>query len=239
MAILRGLIASTSERIPVALVREHAVSPRSVLLTLSARVPFSWHPGQHLFLFVGDSPGIPYSIASAHDPLHPSEFELLVSSEASAAMLAGLRARESLSVSKAQGEFVWRPSAHGSLFVGMGTGLSPLRAMLQAARLHDSKARSTLLVGVRTLDELWWHSEFESWASGAASSFALVPTLSRAPQHWSGRRGRVQDHLVEIAAGSPGSSAYVCGRPEMVSECVRLLTAELGFPNDRVFSEAH
>ena len=233
------LFSPNAERIAVDLLHEEAVSPRSVLLRLRARTPFGWQAGQHLSLFVADAAGIPYSIASAHDPLRPGEFELAVSSEASREMLARLRAGGALFVSPPRGEFMWRPSAHGSLFVGMGTGLSPLRAMLQAARRHEQPSRCTLLVGLRSLSDLWWRSEFESWSNSEASSFVFEPTLSRAPADWRGRQGRVQAHLAEIAAGSAGASAYVCGHPEMVSDCVRLLTSELGFARERVFSEAH
>jgi len=222
-------------------ISEQSPSAAAVLLRLRAREPAAlrWQPGQHLELFVGEgAPGIPYSIASAEDPERPGEFELAVSNEGNADWLARARAGQRLRVSAARGEFVWRPRAEGSLFVGMGTGLSPLRAMLQAAQRSPTRSRCTLLFGARTVEDILWRAEFEHWASDA-TRFRFVPTLSQAASAWTGRRGRVQAHLEEIARELSGFSAYVCGNRGMVSDCVRGLTSELGFDSKLVFSEAH
>ena len=222
-------------------ISEQSPSTAAVLLRLRTREPgaLRWQPGQHLELFVGEAaPGIPYSIASAEDPERPGEFELAVSNEGNADWLARARAGQRLRVSTARGEFVWRPRAEGSLFVGMGTGLSPLRAMLQAAQRSPARPRCTLLFGARTAEDILWRAEFERWASDA-TSFRFEPTLSRGATGWSGRRGRVQAHLLEIASELAGFSAYVCGSRGMVSDCVRGLTSELGFDSSLVFGEAH
>lgn len=210
-----------------------------MLLRFRARSPLGWHPGQHLTLFPGEgSEGIPYSIASADDPQRPGEFELAVSAEASAEMLSRLTLADRVQVSLPSGEFVWRPHARGSLFIGMGTGMAPLRAMLQAARRHPSSNRATLLVGVRALEDVIGYGELAAWAA-ENKAFRFEPTLSEAASNWSGRRGRVQAHLAEVARQAAGSAVYVCGNRSMVSECVALLTNELGFAGELVFSEAH
>jgi CDP-4-dehydro-6-deoxyglucose reductase, E3 len=216
-------------------------SAAAVLLRLRTREPSSlrWRPGQHLELFVGDATqGIPYSIASAEDPERPAEFELAISKDPNAEWLARVRSGQRLRVSAARGEFVWKPGAKGSLFIGMGTGLAPLRAMLQAARREPSGSHCTLLFGARTLEDILWRTEFEHWASEVAS-FRFEPTLSQGPSAWAGRRGRVQAHLSDVARELAGFAAYVCGSPSMVSDCVRGLTSELGFDPKLVFSEAH
>lgn len=209
------------------------------MLRFRANHPLEWQPGQHLLLFVGDSPGIPYSIASAPDAERAGEFELAVSREASAEMLESLRRGGPLSVSPPAGSFVWRPSPRGSLFIGMGTGIAPLRAMLQAARQRASGEPCALLVGARNEDELLFRVEFESWAHAAPEGFAFEPTLSAPSEAWGGRRGRVQEHLAAVAASRRQYSAYLCGNSEMVGECTHALTQRFGFEPSQILSEAH
>lgn len=234
---MSSLSAEGPEKIPVELVAEHPASPRAVVLRFRASRPFTWQPGQHLLLFVGQSQGIPYSIASAPDAACEGEFELAVSVEASAEMLTNLRRGGPIAVSRAAGDFVWRASSQGSLFIGMGTGIAPLRAMLQAARSEAPNAPCVLLAGARNEDEQLFRAEFESWAH-ADSSFIFEPTLSAPSEKWVGRRGRVQEHLAAVAAPRPSFAAYLCGNREMVRECTSALE-RFGFARERISREAH
>lgn len=236
--MMPSLSAEAPEEIPVDLVAEHPASPRAVVLRFRASRPFSWHPGQYLRLFIGGAPGIPYSIASAPDPECDGEFELAVSKEASAEMLSNLRRGGPLAVSRPAGDFVWRPSSSGSLFIGMGTGLAPLRAMLQAARRSLPAAPCVLLAGARNEDELLWRLEFESWAH-ADPSFVFEPTLSSPSEKWEGRRGRVQEHVPAVAASRGEFASYLCGNPDMVRDCTSALVERFGFERARISSEAH
>lgn len=231
--------AEGRDKIQVELIAEHPASPRAVVLRFRARESLAWEPGQHLLLFAGGNLGIPYSIASAPEAEHEGEFELAVSREASAEMLESLRRGGPISVSRPAGSFVWRPSPHGSLFIGMGTGIAPLRAMLQAARQRASEAPCVLLVGARNEDELLFRAEFESWAHADPAGFGYEPTLSLPSSAWKGRRGRVQEHLAEVAATRPRLSAYLCGNGEMVRDSARLLVEQFGFDASRILSEAH
>ncbi|MGC4092499.1 MAG: hypothetical protein QM756_32405 [Polyangiaceae bacterium] len=229
-----------SSRIDVQPISHELPSASVAVLRLRAADPsaLTWRAGQYLELFIEPgAAGVPFSIASAPLPERPGEFELAISTQGNLDLLARAESSRRLQVSAPRGEFVWRPNARGSLFVGMGTGLSPLRAMLQAARREAPQAPSRLLFGARGVADLLWKAEFESWA--AQGSFVFAPTLSQAVSDWSGRRGRVQAHLAELARDSAGFSAYVCGSRGMVADCVEALTGELGFERSLVFCEAH
>ena len=71
------------------------------------------------------------------------------------------------------------------------------------------------------------------------------PTLSRASDRWSGRRGYVQAHVKELwaelsAAASGGTPhAYICGLERMVGSVREILRTDLGLPRQQVHSERY
>jgi NAD(P)H-flavin reductase len=181
---------------------------------------------------------VPYSIASAEHPAHGGEFELAVSADGGQDLLARLAPGATVFVSTPRGEFVWQPGSGSTLLIGMGTGLAPLRAMLQASLGRDSKQRIALLFGARSEADILFRSEFEELESREAR-FSFEPTLSRPGGTWTGRTGRVQEHLPSLLTRLDEVSVYVCGTRAMVADCLGRLTGELGLHPTRIRSEAH
>lgn len=199
-----------------------------------------WEPGQYLTLSTADAPdeAIPYSIASAPQRASEGEFELAVSANGGQDLLARLHLGAKVFVTSPQGRFVWEPLPGATLLIGMGTGLAPLRAILQALLERDASDLVTLLFGARSEADILWRDEFARLAERDAR-FSFEPTLSRPESTWRGRIGRVQDHLSDIVAGLPDVSVYICGSRAMVGDCVQRLIEELGVDPTRVRSEAH
>ncbi len=199
----------------------------------------SWRPGQHTELAILAAPElkVPYSIASIPDPRRPNELELALSAVGGQALLAALALGARVLVSPARGEFVWQPAPGPSLFIGIGTGIAPLRAMLHARLQHGGGEPTTLLFGARSQADLLFRDELEQLGR-AHAHFSFVPTLSRPETTWSGRTGRVQQHLASIVGSASDPAVYLCGKREMVADCVARLLA-LGINEARVRSEAH
>jgi NAD(P)H-flavin reductase len=225
-----------------------ALSEKVLLVRLERAAPdFVWLPGQHIEVAAQTAPNVShyYSIASARDPRRPGEFELVLSTSASPELLSDLEPGRTLLVSPAAGEFVWEKAASASLLVGMGTGIAPLRAMVQAALVdadpaHDppeQRRRVVLLLGARTEADLLFRDEFRELAT-RDPRFVFEPTLSRADEDWRGARGRVHDHLERATKGLGPFRAYVCGSTRMVADSVAKL-AELGFSGGLVRSSSY
>jgi len=218
------------------IVAKSDLSPTTLLLRFSVdERNFAWLPGQYIALSPLAAPRLHsyYSVASAPDPDAPGSFELAVSRNADAELLAELEPGRTLLASPARGTFVWRPHDGDTLLVGMGTGVAPLRAMTQAA-LREAQGRVVLLVGARTEEYLLFRREFEH----LSEPFRYEPTLSRAGALWSGRRGHVQDHFADVLGAVKEPWIYVCGTKPMVESSLSRLT-ELGVPPARIASEAH
>lgn len=161
------------------------------------------------------------------------------------------------------GYFVMRQPLRDSIFIATGTGIAPIRGMLQwlfgerdpdvgtavpAVRAERSSAGDDtrnhefwLVFGTRTPADIYYDQEFQRLAA-EHSNFHYLPTLSRAGPDWQGLRGYVQEHVREIARGRGVSSAhptdaYICGLQNMVTANRDLLIKELGWDRKAVLYE--
>ena len=228
----------TDRRFVVELLERAPLSSRVHRFRFATRSPFDWAAGQHLIVVraEGQALFLPYSIASANDPKKPGEFELAVAIHAGADVMDALRVGAELEVEGPAGAFTWQATpSPAALLVGAGTGIAPLRALVQAELARPSKVRLLLLAGHREPEDVLFAEDFQRLAA-EHPRFHFLPTLTGGSHSWLGRRGRVQAQLLEAVGSLAPLDAYVCGRLEMVSEVVRLLAAH-GVPESRIRSE--
>lgn len=224
------------------LVQASDLSPIVRLLVLEAGdgQPFEWEPGQHVEVVRPDDPQtkLPLSIASAVDPDNPGRFELAVTHSTSTRALVELPVGSRVTAFGPRGSFRRRVgSPHPALLVGAGTGLAPLKAMLEAELRSGDGAPLVLLFGCRTEADILWGEELFDLDRDVAR-FSFVPTLTRASEGWTGRRGRVQQHLAGLCSSLPGLEAWLCGHHAMVRDCATGLE-QLGVPRARIYTEEY
>jgi ferredoxin-NADP reductase len=186
-----------------------------------------------------------YSISSA--PNGTPTFEVAVTEVTGgpgSGYLCGLETGAKLRAIGPQGFFTREPDDPSpSLFVATGTGVTPLRSMLQAATRAGLPSPIWLLLGVRRTSDLLYRAELEALAS-SHPHFRVFFTLSQGEPEWSGRRGYVQEHIAELWAelgrlekGEP--HLYVCGLERMITAVRQLVRKEMGVPRERVHSERY
>ena len=126
------------------------------------------------------------------------------------------------------------PSTH-LLFVAGGTGIAPLRAMLDHARRQHPGQLAALMYSARRADEFAFLPEFEALA--LAGALEMHRTVTRDDDEWEGQRGRIGRAHFEAVLHDPGRTlCFVCGPPQMVGESVTTLTA-LGVPDAAIRRE--
>ncbi len=135
------------------------------------------------------------------------------------------------------GYFTPRQPFRDSVLVATGTGIAPFRAFLQAPEVIESGAAITLLFGARYEESLLYRAEFEA-LERRRPGFRYLPTLTRPPEGWQGRAGRVQAHLDEALGGRTDLHVYICGLAEMVND-VRRLLKERGFQRQQIIVEKY
>jgi NAD(P)H-flavin reductase len=216
------------------------LSARVHRLRFVARPPFRWAAGQYLVVLGAGGPNLdlPYSIASAYDPERPGELEIVAAVHAGADAIDALELGAKLEAEGPAGAFTWQAQpSPAALLVGVGTGIAPLRAMIQEQLARDTETRLLLLAGHRAPEDVLFHDELVQLAA-AEPRFQFVPTLSGDSADWPGQRGRVQTQLTHAVRSLGPLDAYVCGRLDMVNDVVHALQM-LGVPEARIRSEGY
>lgn len=182
-----------------------------------------------------------YSIASSPEVPFTQHFELCIKTSADGLMsrwFAGLKAGDSFKFCGPFGMFTLREPVEPILvFVATGTGIAPIRAMLQFLwRACDHGCRGIreiwLFFGVHQ-DAIPYYEEFELMCR-AHTHFHFVPTVtSPVDSRWQGRVGHVQEHLEELLAGKRHLRVYLSGQYQMYDQ-VRRILAKMGQGTDTV-----
>lgn len=222
------------------MVAARALSPSVQSLSLELPPDFAFAAGQWLHLHVATAQGLEkraYSIASG-----PGErpLELAVTNVPEGAvspLLCALQEGASLRVDGPHGFFTRDDAQAPALFVGTGTGLSPLRSMLTELLAEPEHPPVTLLFGVRTQADILWRSQLESWTRDP--KFRLEVTLSRPDAGWTGRTGYVQNHVAELARALGEPHVFICGLSPMVGAVRAICKQDLGYDRKRIHSERY
>lgn len=135
------------------------------------------------------------------------------------------------------GYFVPRPAVRTTVLVATGTGIAPFRAMLPTLLAAADSHTVTLLFCTRREESILYREEWENWER-RHGRFRFWPTLSRAGETWTGRRGYVQASLAEALGGSLDADVFVCGLKAMVDE-VRALGKALGLDRKQIVYEKY
>lgn len=229
-------------RVRLTLLNASDLSPSVRRLALQAvDGPFEWAAGQYIELGAPDDPTqrLPLSIANAVDKARPGRFELAVVRSSNTEALLAMAAGAALEAEGPKGTFTRSGvNSHPVVLVGTGTGLAPLRAMIQEELADARSVPLLLLFGCRSEQDILWREEFEALAL-REPRFRFEPTLSAPSEAWAGRRGWVQLHLVELARSLGSVQAYVCGHDAMVRDCVQLLEREVHLAPEQIFVEQY
>jgi ferredoxin-NADP reductase len=123
------------------------------------------------------------------------------------------------------GDFILRPPLRDTLFIATGTGIAPFRSMLHWLLADPSRHEGRqlwLLFGSRYEKNIYYHDEFLRLAQTHAN-FHYLPSLSRGGPEWTGLRGYVQEHVLDIVKGHTDLHAYICGLDKMIKANRELL----------------
>jgi CDP-4-dehydro-6-deoxyglucose reductase len=243
-----------SEPFTSRLVASRSLAPavREMVFERSDDKPFRFYPGQWVNLVLplpGGEIKRAYSIASPPgDGTRARRFEIAVTRVTDgpgSQYLHQLAEGATLRAIGPQGLFTRTPEeASPSIFIGTGTGVTPLRSMIAAAIAAGAGEPLWLLFGARHEEDVLYRDELAALAA-AHPNVRYEITLSRPGPTWTGRRGYVQAHLPELfhalrgAVGPAPPHAYVCGLDRMVSSVRERLRNELGLDRKHVHTERY
>lgn len=104
------------------------------------------------------------------------------------------------------------------VFVGTGSGIVPLRPMIEDLLVNKKyTGKITLVWGVRYEKDIYWQSEIDK-LQREYDNFNFELVLSRPTDEWPGRRGHVGDVLDVQENKWEEKLFYLCGSKEMIEE---------------------
>lgn len=220
--------------------RELAADVRHFVFELEGVEQFAFTPGQFVSLH-GQIGGKPitraYSLAA---PPAGNRIELCLNRVEGGLFsphLFTLAPGDAVELTGPVGYFVPRAAVRTTVLVATGTGIAPFRAMLPSLLEGSDSHTVTLLFGTRREQSILYREEWENWER-RHGRFRFWPTLSRAGEAWTGRRGYVQASLAEALGGSLDADVFVCGLKAMVDE-VRALGKSLGLDRKQIVYEKY
>jgi CDP-4-dehydro-6-deoxyglucose reductase len=176
--------------------------------------------GQYLSLMLPDGTVRSYSYASADNK--EGRFELHIRIHAKGRFSQQLRKEmKPGDVIRALGPFgdcIWHqadPSDRTVLMLATGTGIAPLKAMLDALLQAGRRPRLSLYWGGATEDDIYLMQYFRQ-LEATYSGIRFIPVLSAPSEMWNGQRGFVQDIARLDHPDLSAARVYACGSPAMV-----------------------
>lgn len=231
------LVISTARRLPpCSEPARHTATVRAVrplagdVLHLALDVPpeadLLYRAGQYINILLPDGSHRSFSMASRPHP-QALDFHIrrIPDGRFTNGEAAQLRPGDRLAVELPHGTFCYHAEDYRPLLmVATGTGLAPIKSILESLMDDEDCPPVSLYWGMRTEADLYLHDEIQAWAARLCD-FRYVPVLSRAGTGWSGRRGHVQQAVLEDFDDLSEHAIYLCGSPAMIGDAKRAFLA--------------
>ena len=213
-------------------------------LQLPANQNFRFHAGQYIEFILRDGSRRSYSMANAPANLGtPPAIELhirhLPGGKFTDQVFSTLKEKDILRMEGPFGSFFLRESDKPMVLLASGTGLAPIKALIEQLRDTASERPAVLYWGCRSRADLYLHD----WAAQAAHdlpNLSYIPVLS-APlpsDGWTGRTGFVHQAVMTDLPDLSGYQVYACGAPAMVDAAQRDFSSRCGLPADEFLADA-
>lgn len=215
-----------------------AISPQveHLVLEIPSSAALTYRPGQHMNVVLDDGTTRSFSMASApRDGLVDFHIRRLDGGRFTDRGLAAARPGDALEVEIPCGSFVFhREDDRPLLMVATGTGLAPIKAMLEGLMDDPDCPPVSLYWGARTLADLYLHDAIPAWGE-RLYDFNYVPVLSRATAPRC-RGGHVQDAVIADFDDLSEHAIYLCGSPMMIADALPAFL-DRGAARERIYTE--
>lgn len=211
-------------------------------LELALEHPISYTAGQYADLFVpgSDTETRSYSFASAPGESASDRVRFHVRRVPNGVFSGWLfdhaRAGDTLRLHGPYGGFWLRAAKAPILGIAGGSGMAPLKAILERAAADGVTRDAIYFFGARRREDLYCLEEMESLGAQWKGKFRFVPVLSEEPEgtDWAGERGLVTEAVARVLGDSVSlHHLYLCGPPAMVDAAIALGTAK-GAPAEKI-----
>ncbi|KAL3631380.1 hypothetical protein CASFOL_024364 [Castilleja foliolosa] len=111
------------------------------------------------------------------------------------------------------------------LIFATGSGISPIRSLIEYGFGADKRSDVRLYYGARNLNRMAYQERFKDWESSGVN---IVPVLSQPDESWKGERGFVQAAFsrAKRILSPQSTGAVLCGHRQMTEEVTSILVSD-------------
>jgi len=244
-------------KMPTRVISLHKAAPDVMVLRLQlpATQNFSYRAGQYIEFILKDGHRRSYSMANAPSrvkdvapaapgatPLNAFELHLrhMPGGLFTDAVFSTMKEKDILRVEGPLGTFFLRDDSERPIvLLASGTGLAPIKAIVEQLAFKGNMRPVVLYWGCRNRADLYMHD----WALQQAADLpwlSYVPVLSepKPDDAWTGRTGFVHRAVLADLPDLSEYEVYACGAPVMVDAARREFTANAGLPDEFFYADA-
>ncbi|MBS3134400.1 hypothetical protein J4214_04165 [Candidatus Woesearchaeota archaeon] len=210
--------------------------------------PMDYKPGQFLMIgkdinYNSEIKKIKRAFSISTSPTTRNYFEITVKKEKNGLftpVIFQLNEGDELEVSGPFGMFVYQRELEDKyteiVLIAGGTGIAPLRSILNYVLDNNIKIKVNLLYSVRTPESIIYKKEIQE-IKKKHNNFSSVITVTRpdeSNEEWEGQKGRITKELInEIVDELEKAVFFICGPTQMVEDLIRSLK-ELNARTDQI-----
>lgn len=197
-----------------------------------------YQSGQYLHILCDDGTGVPFSIANApnNEKILELQIKTALDNARTAEIINKITAKKALTIRGPYGATVYKKSPNlPIIYLAGGTGIVPIKAMLEAAFLNNDPRQLHLYWGAKNAADLYLSDLFKHWAA-QQSNFKFTPVITAQDDYWQGRTGLVHEVVMEQHDNLSDYQVYCSGPTEMVYAVFDEFTAK-GLKPQLMFSD--
>ncbi len=235
-----GVAAPRIERVWAHVERVEQVCDTVVQVEVETAAPIPYRAGQYFeWILPGISPD--RSFSAANRPGNERivfDIRLYPGGQASGYVQESLGPGDAIEIVGPYGRFGFTENVHRpALCIAGGTGLAPIKAMIEAEIAAGAGRRISLFYGARSRGDLYDLDLLERWST-ELDGFQFRIALSDEPEGsgWTGDRGLVTGLVEDSVFDGFGLEAYLCGPPPMIDAALPILEA-IGVAEDDIHAD--
>jgi CDP-4-dehydro-6-deoxyglucose reductase len=215
-------------------------------LQLPANDGLRYRAGQYVEFILRDGSRRSYSMANGPDvgTSGPPAIELHIrhmpGGKFTDHVFGAMKEKDILRMEGPFGSFFLRDESDKPIvLLASGTGLAPIKAIVEHMQAKAITRPAVLYWGCRSKADLYLHDWVQETAK-TLPNLRYVPVLSepKAEDGWTGRTGFVHQAVMADLPDLSGHQVYACGAPIMVESAQRDFTAQCGLPADEFYADA-
>lgn len=189
-------------------------------LKLPPHEKFEFCAGQYLDFLLPATKRRSFSLA--HSPTNSETIQLHIRHVPGGAFTGKvfneMKVKDLLRIQGPFGTFIMRDHSRPAILIAGGTGLAPLKSMLEVVREHGCERPLHLYWGVRARKDLYFDGQLKQWDKDLDCLY-YTPVLSEpdAADDWQGVRGWVHEAVIADFPDLAGLDVYASGPPPMIN----------------------